>query len=107
MAGHPPERRRRMEKSLYARMAANEAAHWWFSGRRAIIAALVSREIRPARSARVLKVGCGSGGNLELLSRFGRLDAVEFDAESRRTAEARSGIPVVLARALPDELPVA
>ena len=95
-----------MEKSVYARMAANEAAHWWFSGRRAIIAALVSREIRPARSARVLEVGCGSGGNLELLSRFGRLDAVEFDAESRRTAQARSGIPV-LAGALPDELPVA
>ncbi len=95
-----------MEKSVYARMAANEAAHWWFSGRRAVIAALVSREIRPARSARVLEVGCGSGGNLELLSRFGRLDAVEFDAESRRTAQARSGIPV-LAGALPDELPVA
>src|SRR3712207_5389959 len=94
-----------MDKAVYARMAANERVHWWFSGRRAIIEALVKREIRPPSDARVLDVGCGSGGNLALLSTFGRLEGIEYDPDARQIASARSGIPVVEG-ALPGNLPV-
>lgn len=53
----------------------------------------------------MLEVGCGSGGNLDLLSGFGRVDAIEQDATARATARARSGLGV-RAGALPHDLPV-
>ncbi|MFC5555890.1 class I SAM-dependent methyltransferase [Methylobacterium iners] len=86
-------------------MASNEAEHWWFSGRRAVVAALVGRLIAPRPGSRILEVGCGSGGNLDLLAGFGRVDAIEQDATARATARARSGL-AVRAGALPDDLPV-
>ncbi|KQT87224.1 methyltransferase [Methylobacterium sp. Leaf466] len=95
-----------MEQAVFARMASNEAEHWWFAGRRAILATLVARLIRLPERARILEVGCGSGGNLDLLAGFGRLDALEQDATARATAQARSGIAVG-AGALPHDLPVA
>lgn len=54
----------------------------------------------------MLEVGCGSGGNLELLSGFGRVDAIEQDATARATARGRSGL-AVCEGALPHDLPVA
>jgi SAM-dependent methyltransferase len=95
-----------MDATSYARMASNEATHWWFAGRRAILGTLIPRLLAGRPAPRILEVGCGSGGNLGLLSRFGRLDAVEHDADARALARARSGIDV-RPSTLPGELPVA
>lgn len=95
-----------MDATAYARMASNEATHWWFAGRRSILDTLIRRLLDGRAAPRILEVGCGSGGNLGLLARFGRLDAVEHDPAARDLARARSGIDVRPAT-LPGDLPVA
>ena len=94
-----------MERSVYDRMNELEATHWWFVSRRSIIAALIERHLTPPRKGiRILEAGCGSGGNLQILGRFGQVDAFEYDGGARDHAVAKSGLDIRFG-ALPDELP--
>jgi SAM-dependent methyltransferase len=83
-----------MERSVYDEMAALDQRHWWYRARREVIDALVRRLDLP-RDARILEIGCGTGHNLEMLSRFGRVDAIEVDGAARAIAEKRLGRPVL------------
>ena len=84
-----------MDQAVYIRMAKDEESHWWFAGRREILRALIEREIRLPSAARILEAGCGTGGNLDLLTRYGRVDAFEYDARAREIASGKSGLPVM------------
>jgi len=92
-----------MEREIYDRMRVLEQTHWWFTARRDILAAEIARLPLP-KPARILEVGCGTGGNLELLKTFGEVRAIEPDAESRAYAAERSGV-TVQGGLLPDGLP--
>jgi len=65
-----------MHPDAYREMAGTEARHWWFTGRRAILSSVIRRLGLPDE-ARILEIGCGTGGNLEMLSAFGRVSALE------------------------------
>lgn len=93
-----------MERAVYDRMQDLETRHWWFTGRRDIIAALIARFLPPQKATRILEAGCGSGGNLAMLGRFGEVDAFEHDATARLAAQRRSGLDVQPG-SLPDSLP--
>ncbi len=93
-----------MDRAVYDRMWAQEEDHWWFSGRRAIISEIVRRFGHLPDRPRLLEAGCGSGGNLAVLSQFGALDAFEFDAEAGQRAAERSGLEIPFG-ALPDAVP--
>lgn len=82
-----------MDRQIYDRMRAAEQSHWWFTARREILASQIAR-LRLPRPARILEVGCGTGGNLEMLSRFGSVCAIEPDDESRLYAAERSGLDI-------------
>lgn len=56
------------------------------------------------RTSDILEIGCGNGGNLKLLSSYGRLCAVELDDTSRQRASNR-GLARVEEGWLPDHLP--
>jgi SAM-dependent methyltransferase len=81
-----------MDRAAYDRMAEIDRDHWWFVARRRIIARLIERHRPRAGPLRILEVGAGTGSNLELLQRYGTVDAIEPDAGARAFAEARSGL---------------
>jgi SAM-dependent methyltransferase len=93
-----------MDESHYAELRDFEDRHWWFIGRRAIAGKLIDR-LPLRRDASILEIGCGSGGNLPMLSHYGTLYAAEHHAASRRIARAR-GVAVAVADCLlPDNFP--
>lgn len=92
-----------MEPFVYEQMARVEDSHWWFVSRRAIIDAALRRLNLPS-GARILEVGCGTGGNLALLARHGTIHACEYDPRARDYAASRRlGRPEPCR--LPDEIP--
>jgi SAM-dependent methyltransferase len=96
-----------MHPSAYREMAQTEGRHWWFTGRRAILAALIGRLGLP-RDARIAEIGCGTGGNLEMLSRFGSVVAMEADAEARAMAlQKTAGRFEIRAGSCPSAIPFA
>ncbi len=58
-----------MQLPQFQAHAALEEQHWWFLGRRAILATLLHAVAPPSTKTRVLDVGCGTGG---LTAFFGR-----------------------------------
>lgn len=94
-----------MDRGTYDRMRTLQEGHWWFEGRRRILAGLIGALGLPT-PAKILEVGCGPGGNLAMLQRFGDVAALEPDAESRAYAAERTGVSIE-GGSLPDGLPFA
>lgn len=91
-----------MDREFYATLAKDQAKHWWYRGRRANLEAVLSKYLRGKSNCSILEIGAGSGGNIEMLQKFGSIDAVEMQDESREIIE--SNFPSVTVRngALPD-----
>jgi SAM-dependent methyltransferase len=87
-----------MERAAYREMADLDQRHWWYRARRKVLEELIRHEVRPPREAIILEIGCGTGHNLEMLGKFGRVDAIELDDESRAIAQDRLGRDIKSAR---------
>lgn len=92
-----------MEQELFHQMAELEESHWWFQGRRAILNQIIGKLPLPA-DAEILEAGCGTGGNLPMLARYGAVHAMELDEISLGYARGR-GIGTVAWGMLPDRIP--
>jgi SAM-dependent methyltransferase len=82
---------REMQPHTYAIMREVEDQHWWYVGRRRIIAGWVEticREIGKRRP-RILDVGCGTGANLQMLAAFGIAEGVDVSVEALDFCRAR------------------
>lgn len=90
-----------MDRAVFDRMAELDQNHWWFTARRRILEQIIRRTVRPPADARILELGCGTGHNLDMLGRFGRVEASELDDHARELAAERLGRPIEQA-ALPD-----
>jgi SAM-dependent methyltransferase len=90
-----------MERAVFDRMAELDQVHWWFVARRRILETLIKRVVRPREKARILEVGCGTGHNLAMLKKFGRVEASELDRSARAVANKRLSGKVKEAK-LPD-----
>ena len=93
-----------MEAGAYVEMDAIEARHWWFRGKRRLLAPLIERMLgsngrMPGSSGRmpsiqnqraVLEIGCGTGGNLaHFAPRFKDTRFVGLDFDQAACAFAR------------------
>jgi SAM-dependent methyltransferase len=87
-----------------ARIAAAERTHFWFDGRRRLVAQLLDRH-GPSAGATVLDLGCGSGSSVELLLERG-YRAIGLDARPEGLAALRARRPDAwLVRAEAERLP--
>jgi SAM-dependent methyltransferase len=61
-----------------------EGSHWWFVGRRRILASFVKRIVESLNTPhpRILDIGCGTGANLEMLADFGEAEGVDVSTEA-------------------------
>ena len=80
-----------MDRVVYDRMAAHDSTHWWYRARRDILADYLTQFGGLPEGARILEIGCGTGHNLPMLSRFGAVDAIEIDPAARAIASERLG----------------
>ncbi|RJF99361.1 class I SAM-dependent methyltransferase [Noviherbaspirillum saxi] len=96
-----------MSPEAYLEMAETEERHWWFAARRTILSALLDTLPLPPNPA-ILELGCGTGGNLEMLSGLGRVSAMEMDEVARGIAQSKSAGRVdIRAGSCPANIPFA
>jgi len=93
-----------MDRQIYHQMAAVEDTHWWFVARRTIIKTILSTCVVLPEKAQILEAGCGTGGNLSMLTDFGEVSAFEPDTEARKFAGLK-GNHNIQAGYLPDKIP--
>lgn len=79
---------RDLEAAAYEEMERLQGDHWWFKARRKILESQIS-SLFDGAGLKVLEVGCGPGGNLEMLSKFGAVSALEMDDEARIMAKRK------------------
>jgi SAM-dependent methyltransferase len=94
---------RMMDKTLYDLDAWQTDRHWWHVGRRRILSKILARFL-PGKDRNILEVGCGTGGNLAMLSRFGRVEGIEAHGPGVAIARARNPGLSVREGGLPDLL---
>ena len=61
-----------------------EETHWWYVGRRQIIASLVAKICKKLNNTdpRILDAGCGTGANLKTLAAYGRAEGVDISEQA-------------------------
>jgi SAM-dependent methyltransferase len=81
-----------MNPREYQEMFDLEESYWWFVGRRAIIDGILKDLAGHRGLARILDLGCGTGANLEMVARYGRLTVgSDFSSMALELAAQRPG----------------
>jgi SAM-dependent methyltransferase len=70
-----------VEETAYRQFMELERSHFWFIGRRRIFFHLLDRELDGRRDLTVLDVGCGAGGMLGPLARYGQVTGIDTSPE--------------------------
>ncbi len=92
-----------MEQPAYIQMKEKESLHWWFVARRLILSSVIRKLSLPA-GAKILEVGCGTGGNLKMLACFGEVYAFEMNPFARKYSEDLNCAEIEFGRC-PDQIP--
>jgi len=73
-----------MKEHTYPIMFRIEQSHWWYAGRRKILASFIEDICRRVtdRRPRILDVGCGTGANLLMLSNYGDAEGVDVSEDA-------------------------
>lgn len=92
-----------MESREYDRLREYERSYWWHVGKRTLLSAFLKWGVPPDPERRGLDIGCGAGGNFEILAPYGRFVGTEVAGELYADGREKPSRPVVLAegQALP------
>lgn len=71
-----------MNTAEYAKMADRERTYWWHVGRLSIINTWILKWIKLNNKTRILNVGCGTGGTIKMLEKYGAVDNVDISSEA-------------------------
>lgn len=98
---------REMMEHTYPLLYNLEETHWWYVGRRRIIASFVKEicERVSDREPRIVDIGCGTGANLKMLSQFGAAEGVDISQDALEFCRARglTNVKLGAAESLPYE----
>src|ERR687890_36517 len=96
---------REMMEHTYPILFRVEQSHWWHIGRRRILSGFVEEICRQVtdRRPRILDVGCGTGANLLMLSKYGEAEGVDISEDALAFCRERGLDKVKLGAA--EELP--
>jgi len=94
----------RMDRDYELQTHQAEDRHWWYRGRRTVLEGVLAG-LAPARDARILDAGCGSGRNMLELARYGEVTGIELSETSVALARERNSGEVVAGSVL--EMPFA
>jgi SAM-dependent methyltransferase len=78
-----------VEKEEYRRLYELEDQLWWFVGMRHITLTLMDRFLAGSEDLQILDAGCGTGGMLPHLARFGTRLGIDVSDEALRFARLR------------------
>ena len=67
-----------MDAEAYKEMIALQEEHWWFVARRDVIKSFIKMQMPQSSTSRVLEIGCGVGGNVDLLSQSGQYRGIDM-----------------------------
>lgn len=84
-----------MERPEYESMYALEDYHWWFVGRQKLALTLIDEWMTLGPNANILDVGCGTGGNVKVLSRYGHAVGLDISPLALEFARRRQ-LPCLL-----------
>lgn len=71
-----------MKKSEYGQMAHNEKTYWWHIGRLSIVDAQLQSISSRKTKLRILNVGCGTGGTIKTLEKYGIVTNIDTSKEA-------------------------
>lgn len=92
-----------MDDMLFEQIRVLEERHWWWIARRAVLGSVL-QDLELNSNAQILEVGCGAGGNLALLSKYGSVRAIETNGRAREYATQRA-VAEVVDGSLPGRIP--
>ncbi len=97
-----------MQQHTYAIMNRVEDSHWWYVGRRAILESFletIAADLQTTNNnLRILDVGCGTGGNLEMLANFGAAEGVDVSDDALEFCQSKG---LTVHKGLAEKLPFA
>jgi SAM-dependent methyltransferase len=67
-----------MQPEAYDELHALEPTHWWYRGMRDITERLLTASLPRQEGLKILDAGCGAGGNLTALARFGKVSGLDY-----------------------------
>ena len=78
-----------MDPEEYASIYRLEQTHWWYVGMRRIALTLLEAHLPGKHGLMVLDAGCGTGGMMLALERYGRVFGVDFSPLALRFCQQR------------------
>ena len=87
-----------MNPSEYGEMYKLESFYWWFVARRQLLDVLAKEASSEFNQPLILDVGCGTGINYSVLSKYGATVATDFAKEALEFSQARGIADLVRSR---------
>ena len=70
-----------MQKYLYQDLYELEDIHWWHKAKRKLVSLLLEKYLN-GKPSKILDIGCGTGKNLEVFSKFGQVFGIDNSTDA-------------------------